>query len=287
MKLNEAFLLSHSDPAERSLFLFLFIRKSEQLNGAQFGDQAEGDVIEERKERKKNEKKKKRNEEETTAAPRRAPGKLTLFREESLKLPRNALIGLASFLIRFQLCLTDIFARNFSYSSFRKRERTYYHFEASLLFLFPPFIPHRRTLTTGEPLSSFLFASLQFDARNSSGFPSFFFSFFLPLFSFFFHPQLPTISCQCRCHPGAIQFLVNHGYSLGSLKFAGDFNLFVIKLIQSGDRFPTGAIIRVPQPSGKFLRPPQPRFHPLLPTPRLHPSSRAAFSESSTAFVSF
>lgn len=26
--------------------LFLFIRKSEQLNGAQFGDQAEGDVIE-------------------------------------------------------------------------------------------------------------------------------------------------------------------------------------------------------------------------------------------------
>lgn len=30
--------------------LFLFTRKSEQLNGAQFGDQAEGDVIEKKKE---------------------------------------------------------------------------------------------------------------------------------------------------------------------------------------------------------------------------------------------
>ena len=81
--------------------LFLFTRKSEQLNGAQFGDQAEGDVIE-----------KKRNG--------RAPGKLTLFREESLKLSRNALIGLASFLIRFQLRLADIFTRSFSYSSREK-----------------------------------------------------------------------------------------------------------------------------------------------------------------------
>lgn len=95
LKLSEAFLLPRLGPTTRSLFLFLFIRKSEQLNGAQFGDQAEGDVIEKK-------------------SDCRAPAKLTLFREESLKLSRNALIGLASFLIRFQLHLADIFAGSFS-----------------------------------------------------------------------------------------------------------------------------------------------------------------------------
>lgn len=141
-----------------SLFLFLFIRKSEQLNGAQFGDQAEGDVI----------------EKKATAAT--APGKLTLFREESLKLSRNALIGLASFLIRFQLRLADIFARSFSYSSSRKEKKEVEkepsvarsRFEASfspLLFLFL-FLPSLSFLSS----PSLFFRSL---SRKSSSYSCF------------------------------------------------------------------------------------------------------------------
>ena len=78
MKLNEAFLLSLLVPTARSLsrslslsfVLFLFIRKSEQLNGAQFGDQAEGDVIEKKKrerEEREGEKKKEKKRKATAA----------------------------------------------------------------------------------------------------------------------------------------------------------------------------------------------------------------------------